>query len=305
MIYTKPGGGSLGADEKESVMRTLSGMVRQKLDNLFLSEEICSKVDAIPNQVNELGYDNWGMNPEYLKRVLSATQWIFDKYFRVEVHHIERVPPGRVLVVPNHSGQLPLDGAFLIYAMLKYANPPRVLRAMVERLMPRLPFISTLMVRCGEVVGDPVNCKRLLEHGEAVLVFPEGVRGSGKLYWQRYKLQRFGTGFVRLALETDTPVVPVAVIGAEETYPAIYNMKTVAALLKLPYCPITPFWPLLGPLGVVPMPAKIHIYFGEPIHMEGDFDGPEHFIQQKVDRIAQSIQSLIDRGLKERGKKYF
>lgn len=286
-------------------MTFILSKIAEKAADFMVSQDIVKKLREIPNQLNEIGYDNWGMNPKVLAQTLSLCRWIFEKYFRVEIHGIDRVPQGRVLIISNHGGQLPWDGTFLIYAMALYANPPRILRGMVERLIPRLPFFSTWIARCGQIVGDPINCKKLLEHNEAVMVFPEGVRGSGKLFWKRYQLQRFGSGFMRLALETATPIVPVAVIGAEETYPAIYNLKTMARILKLPYCPITPTWPVLGPLGLLPIPVKIRIYFGEPMRFEGDFDAPEQDIQNKVNLVTASIQQMIQQGLKERGRKYF
>lgn len=252
----------------------------------------------IPNQLNSLGYDNWGMNRDAVASMLRVLHYLY-RYFRVEVTGIENIPDGRVLLVANHSGQIPIDGALIYYAMATQAKPPRIVRAMVERFVPRVPFVSTVMSRCGHVVGDPLNCKKLLENNEAVLVFPEGVRGSGKLYWQRYKLQRFGTGFMRLALETNTPIIPVAVIGAEEAYPAIYNAKTIAKILKLPYFPITPTWPLLGPLGAIPLPAKIQLHFGAPLKFQGDFDGTEEHITELVDVVIGNLQTMINQACKQ------
>lgn len=278
---------------------------KEKVTHFIEPEYVAQKLQRIPNQLNELGYDNWGMNRKWVRGSLSFSKWLYEYYFRVETYGIEKIPPGRILLVPNHSGQLPLDGLLIFYAMFMYADPPRVVRAMVERFMARLPFFSTLMTRCGHVVGDPLNCRRLLENDEAVLVFPEGVRGSGKLYWKRYQLQKFGNGFMRLALETNTPIVPIAIVGAEETYPAVYNFKTMAKLIKAPYFPITPFFPLLGPLGALPLPCKIRIHFGEPLTFSGDFDGPEEEIRKKVEVVINVIQSMLKKGLEERGKKYF
>ncbi|MEZ6186417.1 MAG: lysophospholipid acyltransferase family protein [Planctomycetota bacterium] len=264
-----------------------------------ISSELREKLRRA-SRVSSAGFDTYGLHPETLERVLRWTRWIYRDYFRVEVEGIENVPAGRVMLVPNHGGQLPLDGMLVGLAMVLDADPPRFVRGMVERWFPSLPFVSTLFVRCGQVVGDPENCKNLLEREEAIMVFPEGVRGSGKTWWHRYELQEFGTGFVRLAIATGTPIVPVGVIGAEETYPAIYDAKWLARLLKIPYVPVTPFWPLLGPLGALPLPVPIAIKFGEPLRFEGDADAPDHEVAEKVDLVKARIDGLLQRGLDER-----
>lgn len=264
-----------------------------------LPPELCAELRASA-AVNSAGFDPWGLHPETLEAALRWARWLYERYFRVETRGIERVPPGRVLLVPNHSGQLPLDGMLVALAMVLEAHPPRIVRGMVERWFPALPFVSTLFTRCGQVVGDPENCKALLEREQAILVFPEGVRGSGKTWWHRYELQEFGTGFVRLALETKSPIVPVAVVGAEETYPSIYNAAWLARLIHIPYVPVTPFWPLLGPLGAVPLPVKVQLLFGEPIHSTCDPDAPDSEVQELVERVKSAIRAMIQEGLAER-----
>ena len=251
-------------------------------------------------QVNSAGYDPWGLHPETAERTLRSLRWVYERYFRVRTFGIENVPEGRVMLVPNHSGQLPLDAMMVAMAMIFEGAPPRIVRGMVERWVPSLPFISTLFNRCGSVTGDPRNCVSLLERDQPILVFPEGVRGSGKTYWHRYDVQRFGTGFLRIALQTKTPIVPIGVVGAEETYPAIYNAEWLAKLLSIPYVPVTPFWPLLGPLGAIPLPVQIDIYFGEPVLFEGDPDGPDEEIQRFVDQVQGSVQRLLDEGVARR-----
>lgn len=250
-------------------------------------------------QVNSAGFDPWGL---HLPTAEESIRWfsLLWKYFRVEVHGIDQVPEGRVLLVPNHGGQLPIDGTLVGLAMVLEANPPRVARGMVERWFPSLPFVSSLFTRCGQVVGDPANCRTLLDQDQAIMVFPEGVRGSGKLYDKRYQLQKMGTGFVRLALESNAPIVPVAIIGAEETYPAIHDAKRLAKLLGAPYMPITPFWPLFGPLGAVPLPVQIDIHFGAPIYLDGDADGSDKEISVLVDQVRDTLQGMIDEGLEAR-----
>ncbi len=251
-------------------------------------------------RINSAGFDPWGLNLETAERALQSARWLYEIYFRVETHGTENIPAGRCLLVPNHSGQIPLDGMFVALAAILEAKPPRIVRGMVERWFPSLPFISTLFTRSGSVVGDPHNCIELLKREQTILVFPEGVGGSGKTYWNRYQLQRFGTGFVRIALETNSPIVPVAVVGAEETYPSIYNVAWLAKLLGLPVFPLTPFWPFLGPVGAIPLPVKVELYFGEPMHFEGDPDAPEEEVQGMVAQVKEKIQSMLDRGIAAR-----
>lgn len=264
-----------------------------------LSQE---KMDALrdASNVNSAGFDPWGLHLETTERTVGYAQWAYRNYFKVRVHGIEKVPKGRVLLVPNHGGQLPLDGFFIGLSMILDAPQPRVVRGMVERWFPTLPFVSTLFTRCGQVVGDPENCVALLRRDQTILVFPEGTGGSGKTWWHRYRLQRFGTGFVRIALQTDAPIVPVAVIGAEETYPAVYNAKSLAKLMGAPYAPVTPFFPLLGPLGAIPLPVQVDLHFGDPITVSGNYDGPDDEVQGEVDRVRDTLQNLIDEGLEQR-----
>lgn len=270
------------------------------LRDMIVDPEIDKRIDMIPNSLSESGYDAWGLNPEWTKWTISIARFLYDKWFRVETFGIENVPEGRVLIIGNHSGQLPLDGAMVGLAMALEANPPRAIRAMVERWFPTLPIVSTLFYRNGQVVGTRRNCIKLLENDESILVFPEGVGGSGKLYWDRYHLQRFGYGFLRLALRTHTPIIPVGIVGSEETYPAVYNIKTLAKLLGFPYFPITPFWPFLGPLGLLPLPTKIRLYFDEPIYFEGNPDDPDEKLKPQVETVRSAIRKMITFGLESR-----
>jgi len=238
--------------------------------------------------------DPFGFDLDYSLSAVAPLLWLYRNYFRVETFGIEHVPAGRVLLVSNHSGQLPMDGAMIGVAMMLDASPPRVIRSMVEKWVSSLPYVSTFMARVGQIVGTPENCRRLLESEEAILVFPEGTRGINKLWPQRYQLQEFGLGFMRLALETNTPIVPVAVIGAEEQAPALMDLKPVAKLLGFPSFPITP-------TGLpIPLPTKYRIYFGEPLHFSGRPDDEDSELDKKVRTVKASIQSMLHQGLKER-----
>jgi len=171
---------------------------------------------------------------------------------------------------------------------------------MIERWFPRVPYVNELLSRAGCVLGDPINCRNILLDDQAILVFPEGVKGSGKTWKHRYQLQTFGRGFMRLALQTGAPIVPVAVIGGEESIISVYNFASLAKLLGMPYLPIHPLLPLLGPLAYLPLPVQFHVYFGEPMHFEGRFDDEDAAIDRKVSEVTSRIQSMIDEGLAKR-----
>ena len=244
---------------------------------------------------NEYGVDPYGFDVEYALAAAAPLLWLYKKYFRVQLHDIERVPAeGRVLLVANHSGQLPFDAAMIEVACLFDRDPPRAVRALMERWVPTLPFISTFMARCGQVVGTPENCRRLLAADEALLVFPEGVRGLNKPFRERYQLKRFGLGFMRLALESGAPIVPIGVVGAEEQAPAIFDLKPLARLLDFPAFPITPT------LIPIPLPSRYHIHFGEPMVFQGSPDEEDHELERKVSAVEEAVRALLARGLAER-----
>lgn len=262
-------------------------------------EEVRDRLQRLVTNRNEFGVDPFGMDVDYALAAAGPLLWLYRHYFRVQTSGIEKVPTGRVLLVANHSGQIPLDGAMIAVAMLTEANPPRAIRSMVEKWVPTLPWVSTFMARCGQVVGTPQNCIRLLESDEAILVFPEGVRGLNKLYRQRYQLASFGQGFMRLALETNAPIVPVAVVGAEEQAPAIFDLKPLARLLKMPALPITP---TVLPL---PLPARYHIQFGDPMRFTGRPDDDDAELERKVGQVRAVIQSMLNEGVRARKGVYW
>lgn len=270
-----------------------------------LNEEIAARLQRMPTRLNEYGYDPWGLDVDTMRRSLVITTLLYRQYFRVETHGIENLPDGRVMVISNHAGQVALDAAMIGTATILEREPPRILRGMGEYWLPTVPFVNLLMSRTGSVVGTPKNCTDLLRIEEAVIAFPEGIRGMNKLFSERYRLQRFGSGFMRLALATKSPIVPVAVVGSEEQAPSIANLKGLGRLLGMPAFPITLTFPLLGPLGLLPLPVKYRIYFGRPIRFEGDPDDEDAVIDRKVARVVDAIQSMLDRGLRERPGIFF
>ncbi|PTL77718.1 lysophospholipid acyltransferase family protein [Vitiosangium sp. GDMCC 1.1324] len=279
------------------MLEQLGDKVKQELrgwTERMMGPERKERLQALARSGNEYGVDPFGFNLDYSLSALAPLVWLYKHYHRVETYGIEKVPKGRVLLISNHSGQLPMDGAMIGVSLLLEAEPPRAIRSMVEKWVPSLPYVSTFMARVGQIVGTPENCRRLLEADEAILVFPEGVRGLGKLWPQRYQLQEFGLGFMRLALETDTPIVPVAVVGAEEQAPALMDVKPVAKLLGFPTFPVT----VTGlPL---PLPTKYRIYFGDPLRFTGRPDDEDSELDKKVRTVKTAIQTMLNQGLKDR-----
>jgi 1-acyl-sn-glycerol-3-phosphate acyltransferase len=266
-----------------------------------LRDEMESRFAELPTQLNEYGYDPFGLDPQYARPLLLPAAMLYRYWFRVETHGIERVPPGRVLLIANHAGNtFAFDGAMLGMAMLLEARPPRLVRGMAEYWLPQIPFFNVVMHRAGSVVGTPANCVQLLERGEAIMVFPEGARGFVKTFRKRYQLQRFGLGFMRLAMETDTPIVPVGIVGSEEQSPAIADVKWLGRLVGSPAFPITPTFPWLGLAGFLPFPVKFRLRFGEPLHFEGDPSEEDAVVEKKVDVVKDRIRELVDEGLAAR-----
>ncbi len=266
-----------------------------------LSDEVAELLARIPTTLNEYGYDPFGASVEFARTTSAFGAFLYRYYFRVETRGIEKVPDGRVLLIANHAGNtLPMDGGLLGLAMLLEAEPPRLVRAMAEFYLPRIPWWSELIHRAGAVVGTPENCVRLLEREEAIMVFPEGSRGFIKPFSQRYKLQRFGTGFVRLALQTKTPIVPVGIVGSEEQSPGLVDSKALANLIGAPAFPVTWFFPWLGLLGYLPLPVKYRIHFGDPIRFDGDANDDDESIERQVGRVKDEISLLIEEGLAQR-----
>ena len=293
--FTQSPRGAAPARLEALISRFGARMVRIAEDQL--GEELDARLARISTYANEAGVDPFGFDPGTARYVLALSAFLHRYYFRTEVHGIENIPEGRVLVIANHSGQIPLDGVIIGTSLMLDAEPPRFPRSMVERWSAELPFVSVLFPRCGQVVGSPDNARRLLDNDEALIVFPEGSRGISKTFDQRYKLVDFGLGFMRLALETRTPIVPVAVIGGEEQLPSFANVRPLARLLGMPAFPIIPHVMLGLP---VPLPTRYRLWFGEPLRFEGDPDDDDAVIEQKVAVVKQRIQSALHHGLKER-----
>lgn len=269
---------------------------REALLRRIVTPEIDALIERIPKRTGSFGYDAWGYDESKVKVGVGVMKLLYERYFRVVANGLENVPAeGRVLIIGNHSGQLPMDGVLVGYALLTNPHGPRAARAMIERFFPTVPFLGNLLNGLGAVIGDPLNCSKMLENEETIIVFPEGVRGSGKPYRKRYQLQRFGNGFVHLAMQHRTPIVPVGIVGCEETMPSLGSIDPLAKLLGIPYVPVIP-----TPL---PLPAKVVLNFGAPISF-GPEAVAESEVTRRVETVKDAIRALIDKGLSERSGVY-
>jgi 1-acyl-sn-glycerol-3-phosphate acyltransferase len=254
--------------------------------------------------------DDFGLDPVYAARVQPFFDFLYKRYFRVDTVGAAHIPSeGRCLIVANHSGTFPYDGVMMKTAMLHAHPAKRDMRWLAEDFIFYLPFLGAFMNRIGAVRACQENAERLLNQERLVCVFPEGVKGIGKLFRDRYKLQRFGRGgFIRLCLRTETPIVPCAVIGAEESAPMLMRLEYLANLFGVRYLPITPTFPALGPLGLVPAPTKWRIEFGEPLRFDGY--GPEAaddslLVGRLTEKVRSTIQTMLDRGVADRRSVWF
>jgi 1-acyl-sn-glycerol-3-phosphate acyltransferase len=269
----------------------------------MLGSDFEERADWLRQRYETMGGDPFGLDPAVARSAAMVCAFFHRVYFRTECVGLEHLPEGRALLVANHSGQIPIDAAIIGTALFLDADPPRVARAMVERWTGTLPFVSTFYSRVGQVVGVPENAQRLLEMGEVLLSFPEGLRGISKPFSERYQLQDFGLGFMRLAIRTGTPIVPVAVVGAEEQYVSLGNLGGLAKALNLPVFPVIP--QLLLPGGQLPLPMKYRLRFGEPLRFTGDAEDDDGVIGDKVWLVKQTIQDLLNVTLEGRTHLFF
>ncbi|MFC7449326.1 lysophospholipid acyltransferase family protein [Rhodococcus daqingensis] len=252
-------------------------------------------------QVDEFGFD-----PHFAENVwLPMLRPLFESWFRVEVRGIENVPAeGGALVVANHAGVVPIDGLMTSVAMFDHHPAHRPLRMLAADLAFEMPVVGNIARKAGHTLACNPDAERLLRTGEVAAVFPEGFKGIGKPFSERYKLQRFGRGgFVSAALRTGVPIVPCSIVGSEEIYPKIGDLKSLARLLGMPYFPVTPFFPHLGPLGLIPLPSKWYIEFGEPI-LTDSYDAvcaeDPMVLFELTDHVRETIQQTLYRLLAQR-----
>lgn len=249
-----------------------------------------------------------GFDPAFVERVAPLFETMWSRYFRVRLTGMENVPAtGGALVVSNHSGGLPYDGAMLMHAFRTMHPAHRAYRPLVASFAFRSSWIAPVIARIGGVRASMANALDLLDRGQLVGVFPEGLRGVGKLFRERYRLSHFGRGgFVRLARKARVPIIPAAIVGAEEIHPIIGKVTRLAQPLGLPYIPITPTFPWLGPLGLLPLPTKWSIRIGEPIHLRADdVADDDRSTLEIAERVRQRLDGMIAELLVQRRSIFF
>jgi 1-acyl-sn-glycerol-3-phosphate acyltransferase len=257
--------------------------------------EVRARVDRLELPWNDYGIDPYGVSKDALAIWFSAMRPFYRHYFSVESHGLEHVPRhGRVMLVGNHSGGFALDGMMTVCSLFFDQEPPRLAQAMVEKFMNAVPFGSQLSSRLGHLTGLPEHAERLLSDERMLMVFPEGVKGTAKLFKERYSLVQFGTGFMRLATKMKCPIVPFAFMGGGEAVPTISNARTLGKLLGVPYIPITP-WGL-----AIPIPAKLEVYYSPPMTFEGTGSEEDEVVNANVQHVKDRIAGLIDVGKKRR-----
>jgi 1-acyl-sn-glycerol-3-phosphate acyltransferase len=257
----------------------------------LVDDEVLDRVKQIELPFNRHGIDPFGISQVDVARALTMLTWFYRNYFSVTVSGIDNVPSrGRVMIVSNHSGGVALDAAMILASLFVEMDPPRLGQGMAEKFINRMPFASQWMSRAGQFTGLPEHAVSLLEAERALMVFPEGARGTAKLYGDRHTLVGFGTGFMRLALKTKTPIIPTAFLGGGEAIPTVLNLVKLGKLLGVPYVPITPY------LLPVPRPVPLEIYYAEPMVFEGSGNEDDAVIFEYVESVRERIGKMIDTG---------
>lgn len=292
--------------------RAASEVSAQVFDDPAVEQRVADALAFLRRRITgDYEIDEFGFDPELQDKVLMEPfRFLYEKWFRVETRGLEHIPDtGGALVVANHSGTIALDAVMTQLALLDHHPARRRLRMLGADLVFKLPFVGEYARKSGTTLATQQDAQRLLDKGELVGVWPEGFKGIGKPFSERYKLQRFGRGgFVSAALRAGVPIIPTAIVGAEETYPMIGDARALARLLGLPYVPITPTFPWLGPLGLVPLPSKWIIKFGEPIRTDefepGAADDPM-LVFNLTDEVRETIQQQLYRLLVQRRSVFF
>ncbi|MFZ1866814.1 MAG: lysophospholipid acyltransferase family protein [Polyangiales bacterium] len=262
------------------------------LDNLLpVDPEIAARIEALDLDFNKFGVDPYGIDKNDLAQLVSMFAWFYRYYFKVDVYGLDNVPSrGRAVLVGNHSGGVAIDGAMVMGSMLLDAEPPRLPHAMLDKFIHQFPGASQLMSRMGQFTGNPDQAERLLEAGRLILAFPEGARGTAKLAKDADSLVEFGTGFMRLALETSSPIIPFGFVGGGEALPTVANLKRLGRLLGVPYIPVTKW------IFLVPKPTRFQLLYGKPMHFEGTGHESDETVHAMVEEVKGRIGDLIRQG---------
>ena len=305
-----------GPEAVSEFLRGLRGGIEHGLDPLSAAQQAAETMpgrlrDAVEAVVarlrGEYHEDEWGFDEQFAEAIFPLFDFLYEVWWRVETTGVHNVPAhGRALLVANHAGSLfPFDATMMTMALMKEHPLPRWPRFMVLDWAFVLPFLSAFMRRAGGVPASPHNAVRLLRQDELVMVFPEGVKGTGKPFSSRYRLERFGRGgFVEIALQTGAPIVPVAVVGSEEIYPKLADSPTLANAIGAPFVPITPTFPWLGPLGLIPLPSRWRIEFCAPIDISEhppEAADDRRLVFDLSERVRETIQDKVYENLVARG----
>jgi 1-acyl-sn-glycerol-3-phosphate acyltransferase len=253
--------------------------------------EVRARIDRLELPFSSHGVDPFGVSKPHLVLFYSLLAQLYRHYFKVRVHGVDNVPKrGRVMLVGNHSGGVAFDGGMIATSLVLELDPPRIGHAMAEKFLNAMPVSSEWTNRVGHFTGLPEHAVRLLENDRVLMVFPEGARGTAKLYKDRNSLVKFGQGFMRLALQTGSPIVPVATLGGGEAVPTIANLYSLGKLVGAPYIPVTPW------LLPIPRPARFDIHFGEPMRFEGKGSEDDEVIDGYVEEVKQKLAAMIEHG---------
>ena len=286
-------------------LREITGREVIDLNRIMEAIQLVYQQRELARRGPNYAVDDFGFDPQWTESFIAVFKSMYRDYWRVETSGVENVPAaGRALLVANHAGVVPWDGTMIKTAVFTEHSHPRHVRALVASQFMGMPVMSWFLRRSGQAVGHPDDTRRLLERDELVLVFPEGTRGTGKGFRQRYRLGRFGRGgFVATAIRAQAPIIPVSVVGSEEIYPMVADLRPLARLFGLPYFPVTPFWPWLGPLGLIPLPSKWRIQFHPPVevsNLPAKAADDQHLVMALADEVRDTIQQGVYDNLKLR-----
>ena len=267
----------------------------------MLDEDARRRLEALAEALPAEGsYDHFGLSAAAVRSAFPLLYALYRLYFRVRSEGHQHIPAdGAAVLVANHGGLLPFDGAMAAVDIFLHTDPPRLARAIVDLWAGTLPFVNVFFARVGQVIGTRENFTALLDEGNLVLTFPEGIDGIRKPVNQRYQLQHFHVGFVEHALRAQAPIVPFAVLGSDDQAPILYDVKPLARWLGLPVAPITPTFPWFGPLGLLPYPVNYRIVYGEPIRLyerfEPDAAEDARLVRELSAQVRRTVQRLVDR----------
>lgn len=261
----------------------------------LVDDEVLERVRRIEIPWNRHGFDPYGIRQTDVARMFTVLGWLYHHYFTVTVAGLDHVPArGRAMLVGNHSGGWAVDALMVLSSVFFDKDPPRLGQGMAEKFLNKLPLAAQMSYGAGQLTGLPEHAARLLHDERLLMVFPEGARGTAKLYRERHELVHFGSGFMRLALETRSPIIPFGFVGGGEAVPTIFNLVRLGRLFGVPYIPVTPY------LVPIPRPVPLRLEYGEPMVFEGNGTEEDEVINQYVDQVRARIAGLIERGARLR-----